>query len=255
MLKITAIIPTKNEARNIAAAIDSVNWADEILVIDSFSTDETVTIAQEKGAKVLQRTFDTHARQKNYAIEQADFDWIFILDADERVTQELQQEIRSSLQTTPPEAAYWIYRQNYFMDQLVRYSGWQSDKVIRLFRKDCRYAEVNVHEEIIAPGKVSVLKNKLLHYTYTNIGQYLQKWDYYTTLSAKDRAAKTKDVTWYHLAFKPLARFFRHYIIKLGFLDGKVGFIISYMAAVSVFMRYLKLWRFKTEGLPQPEKK
>ena len=255
MLKITAIIPTKNEARNIAAAVDSVSWADEILVIDSFSTDETVAIAQQKGAKVIQRVFDSFGKNKNYAIEQATHPWIFVLDADERVTPELQLEIKTILQATPPKAAYWIYRQNYFMDQPVRYSGWQSDKVIRLFRKDCRYKEVNVHEEIQATGEVGVLKNKLVHYTYTNISQYLQKWDYYTTLSAKDRAGKTKEVTLYHLAFKPLARFFRHYIIKLGFLDGKVGFIISYMAAVSVFMRYLKLWRFKTEGVPQPEKK
>ena len=131
----------------------------------------------------------------------------------------------------------------------MRYSGWQSDKVIRLFRKDLRYKEVNVHEEIaVSENEVGVLKNKLLHYTYTTIEQYLEKWDRYTTLSAKDRAAKTKEVTLFHLAVKPTVRFLRHYILKLGILDGKVGFIISYMAAVSVFMRYLKLWRFQVEN-------
>lgn len=255
MLKITAIIPTKNEAKNIAAAIENLFWADEILVIDSFSSDETVAIAQQKGAKVLQRVFDTHAKQKNFAISQATNSWIFVLDADERVTPQLQQEIQDLLQCEPENDAYWIYRQNYFMDKPVHYSGWQSDKVIRLFRKECRYAEVNVHEEISTERPAGVLKNKLIHYTYANITQYLRKWDHYTTLSAKDRAAKTPEVTLFHLAVKPAARFFRHYIVKLGFLDGKVGFIISYMAAVSVFMRYLKLWRFKEEGFPQTEKR
>ncbi len=248
MPKVTAIIPTKNEARNIAAAIDSVSWADEILVIDSFSSDETVAIAQQKGANVMQRVFDSFGTNKNYAIAQAAHPWVFILDADERVTPELQTEIQSLLQTEPANPAYWLYRQTFFMDKLVRYSGWQSDKVIRLFRKACRYAEVNVHEEIILTGEAGTLKNKLLHYTYNTIEQYLEKWDRYTTLSARDRASKTKEVTLYHLAFKPAVRFLRHYIIKLGFLDGKVGFIISYMAAVSVFMRYLKLWRFQEEA-------
>jgi glycosyltransferase involved in cell wall biosynthesis len=249
MPKITAIIPTKNEAKNIAEAIASVSWADEILVLDSYSTDETVTIATQRGAKVLQRVFDSFGKNKNYAIAQAAHPWVFILDADERVTPKLQTEILNLLQTEPAKAAYWIYRQTYFMDKLVRYSGWQSDKVIRLFRKELRYKEVNVHEEIAAAaGEAGVLKNKLLHYTYSTIAQYLEKWDKYTTLSAKDRAAKTKAVTLYHLALKPAFRFLRHYIIKLGFLDGKVGFIISYMAAVSVFMRYLKLWRFQVEN-------
>lgn len=249
MPKITAIIPTKNEARNIAAAIDSVRWADEILVLDSFSSDETAVLAQQKGVTVLQRAFDSFGKNKNFAIAQAAHPWVFILDADERVTPELQAEIQHLLQTEPPKAAYWIYRQTYFMDKLVRYSGWQNDKVIRLFRKELRYHEVNVHEEIAAPAsETGALKNKLLHYTYTTVAQYLEKWDRYTTLSAQDRAAKTKAVTLYHLALKPTVRFLRHYVIKLGFLDGKVGFIISYMAAVSVFMRYLKLWRFQVEN-------
>ena len=245
MPKITAIIPVKNEAKNIAAAIDSVSWADEILVLDSYSSDETVAIAQQKGVKVLQRVFDSFGKNKNYAIAQATNPWVFILDADERVTPELQTEILNLLQTEPPKVAYWIYRQTYFMDQLVKYSDWQSDKVIRLFRKDCRYKEVNVHEEIATEGEVGVLKNKLLHYTYNTIEQYLEKWDRYTTLSAKDRAAKTKEVTLFHLAVKPAVRFLRHYIIKLGFLDGKVGFVVSYLSAVSVFMRNLKLWRLQ----------
>jgi glycosyltransferase involved in cell wall biosynthesis len=248
MHPVTAIIPCKNEEASIAEAIESVSWADEILVVDSYSTDNTLAIARELGVKVLQRPFDTHARQKNWAIENASHNWIFILDADERVPAVLAAEIKNILQTAnePDKAAYWIGRQNYFMGKLVRYSGWQYDKVIRLFRKDlCRYPEVQVHEEISTTGTVGQLKNKLIHYTYRGLRQYLEKWDHYTWLSAKDRGTKTTNVTLYHLAIKPVIRFFRHYIWFRGFLDGKVGFIISYMAAVSVFMRYLKLWRLQ----------
>ncbi len=244
---VTAIIPCKNEEANIAEAIQSVSWADEILVVDSYSTDRTVAIAKQSGAKVLQRPFDTHARQKNWAINNATHNWIFILDADERVPVALTVEIKNLLQKhEKAEVAYWIRRQNYFMGKPVRYSGWQYDKVIRLFRRDkCRYPEVQVHEEISATGPVGTLQNKLVHHTYRGLRQYLEKWDYYTWLSAKDRGHKTSRVTLYHLAIKPIIRFFRHYIWFQGFLDGKVGFIISYMAAVSVFMRYLKLWRLQ----------
>jgi glycosyltransferase involved in cell wall biosynthesis len=244
---VTAIIPCKNEEANIAAAIQAVSWADEILVVDSYSTDRTVAIAKELGVKVLQRPFDTHARQKNWAIDQAAHNWIFLLDADERVPLLLSVEIKNLLHNQQnTQVAYWIGRQNYFMGQQVRYSGWQYDKVIRLFRRDqCHYPEVQVHEEIKANGPVGHLKNKLLHHTYRGLRQYLEKWDYYTWLSAKDRSHQTTRVTLYHLGLKPIVRFLRHYIWFRGFLDGKVGFIISYMAAVSVFMRYLKLWRLQ----------
>ena len=247
MHPITAIIPTKNEAANIGEAIRAVSWANEIIIIDSFSTDDTLTIAQQYPVKIVQRAFDTHARQKNYAIAQATHNWIFILDADERVPENLVSEIKNLLAYPQPlPVAFWIKRENFFMGKPVRYSGWQYDKVIRLFRRDaCLYPEVQVHEEINANGKVGQLQNKILHYTYSNLRQYLQKWDNYTWLSAHDRAGKTKKVTLFHLAIKPATRFLRHYIWFRGFLDGKVGFIISYMSAVSVFMRYLKLWRLQ----------
>jgi glycosyltransferase involved in cell wall biosynthesis len=248
MHSVTAIIPCKNEEVDIAEAIRSVAWANEILVVDSYSTDKTVEIARAAGAHVLQRAFDTFARQKNWAIGQAQHSWVFILDADERVPAALAAEIQTLLQQPePPHVAYWIGRQNYFMGQLVRYSGWQFDKVIRLFRRDgCRYPEVQVHEEIsITAGTIGQLQQKLVHNTYRGLRQYLDKWDHYTWLSARD--LKTERVTLYHLGFKPLVRFFRHYIWFGGILDGKVGFIISYLSAGSVFMRYLKCWR-RQEG-------
>ena len=254
MKKITAIIPTFNEEANIERALRSVQWADEVIVADSYSTDRTLQIAKSFGAKILQRKFDTHARQKNWAIEQAQHEWIFILDADEKVKPELEQEIKSVLAgQNLAFAAFWVRRDNYFMGQLVKYSGWQGDKVIRLFSKQhCRYNDKNVHEEIETNGKVSVLKNRIEHYTYRGLAQYLQKFDHYTWLGAKDRLAHHQPITLLHLAGKPAFRFFKHYVIQLGFLDGKVGFVISYMSAVSVFMRNLKLWRLQQGESEKP---
>ena len=156
--KISALIPTFNEEHNIAEAIDSVSWADEILVVDSFSTDSTVEIAKNKGAKVIQRTYEYSASQKNWAIPQASHDWVILIDADERITFNLKTEIINVVKNNLPYCAFWIKRQNHFMGKKIRFSGWQGDKVIRLFRKDkCVYEDKNVHAEMICDGKVGIL--------------------------------------------------------------------------------------------------
>ena len=147
--KISALIPTFNEEHNISDAIDSVSWADEILVVDSFSTDSTIEIAKKKGAKVIQRVYNYPASQKNWAIPQAKNDWIILIDADERIPYDLKTEIINILNKESSFNAFWIRRQNHFMGRKIRFSGWQGDKVIRLFKRDCcRYEDKNVHEEI-----------------------------------------------------------------------------------------------------------
>lgn len=246
MNKITVLILTYNEEMHIAGAIESVLWADEILVVDSYSTDDTTRIAATYPAvKVLQHPFENHGKQRNWAIPQARHEWILVLDADERVQPPLQEEIQNKLkQKNTEDAAFSIGRINFFMGKEIRYSGWQNDRVIRLFRRDeCRYSKLEVHEKIETSGKVGRLENKLIHYTFRNLKHYLQKFDQYTTSSAYDRLKKTRRVTLYHLLVKPFFRFFKQYFIKLGFLDGKVGFILSAMASYSVFLRYLKSWR------------
>ncbi|KAA9333799.1 glycosyltransferase family 2 protein [Adhaeribacter soli] len=246
MHKLSAIIITKNEELNIAGVLDSVAWADEILVVDSFSTDKTLEIASRYPVRILQRPFDNHARQKNWAFTQASHRWVLVVDADERVTEKLATEIKAILAGSPDKAAYWIYRKNYFMGSEVKYSNWQNDKVIRLLdRTRGAYADRSVHEEIETSGPVGSLKNKLIHNTYRDFEHYFEKYIRYSWWSARDRAKKTKQVTLFHLALKPLFRFFRQYILKLGFLDGKVGFIIASMSAYSVFLRYLIVWRMQ----------
>lgn len=250
-LKVSAIIPTGNEIHNIEAALASINFADEIIVADSFSTDGTFEKAKALGAKVFQREFNYPASQKNWIIPQATHDWIFLLDADERVTPQLEKEIQEVLRNPPKNiVGFWIGRKNHFMGQRVHYSGWRNDKVIRLFHKDyCRYEDKHVHEEIIANGKVGRLKSKLYHNTYISLDKYLEKMNRYATWQAKDYDKKTGKLTAYHFVLKPFWGFFKHYIVQSGFRDGVVGLTIGYIQGYTVFMRYAKLWLLRKRRL------
>ena len=202
-MKISVIITTFNEAENIQGVLQSVDWVDEIIVVDSLSTDSTIELAKDFPTKILQRKYSGPADQKNWAIPQASHEWVLILDADERVTNELKNEIVTLLQQSPAKDAYWIPRQSFFMGKKVRYSGWQSDAVIRLIKKEkCRYENVQVHEEISTKNiQVGRLKNKLEHYTYKDIDHFLAKMQRYSVWSAQDHFAKTPRVTFYHLYF------------------------------------------------------
>ncbi|HET8885329.1 MAG TPA: glycosyltransferase family 2 protein [Salinimicrobium sp.] len=244
MEKLTAIIPTGNEAHNIEEVLESVSFADEIIVVDSFSTDETVALAEKYSPKILQREYKNSASQKNWTIPQAQHEWILLVDADERVTPELREEILQILKNPPQEfVGYWIYRNNHFMGQKVHYSGWKNDKVIRLFRKSkCRYEKKMVHAEIIADGKVGKLKNRLYHNTYVTLDKYIEKKNRYAAWQAKDYEKKTGKISIFHVVIKPFYGFIKHYFIQSGFRDGMVGFTISYIQAYAIFMRYAKLW-------------
>ncbi len=251
--KLTALIPTGNEEHNIDAVIKSVAFADEVLIVDSYSTDSTIEIAQTHDINLIQREYGNSASQKNWAIPQAKHEWILLVDADERVSPELQKEILKIIEEDGETDAYWIYRQNYFMGRKMNYSGWQGDKVIRLFRKsNCKYEDKHVHAEIIVEGKTGYLKNKLAHYTYKDLGHLLYKADRYTTWGAYDRVEKTKRVTAFHLLIKPMFTFVKKYFFQLGILDGKVGFILAAHSGYYIFLRSLKMWRIK-EGEEIPK--
>ncbi len=248
---LTVIIPTFNEADNIRAAIASVNWADEIIVVDSYSTDQTVEIAQELGAKVLQRPYLGPADQKNWAIPKASHEWVLLLDADERIRLTLRQEIQELLASEAeiPYDAFQIKRRNFFMGKKIRFSGWRGDRVIRLIRRDvCRYNDKQVHEEIMTEGiRLAALEHKMNHFTFKDLDHFLDKMRRYATWSAQDHAKRTKRVSWYHLWIKPVFRFFKHFFFQLGILDGKVGFIISVIMAWGVFLRYVKLQELRSK--------
>jgi glycosyltransferase involved in cell wall biosynthesis len=242
-LPLTVIIPTGNEILNLDDAVASVRWAGEILVVDSLSSDGTPERARELGLRVIQREYGNSASQKNWAIPQAQFPWVMILDADERVTPELAQEIIRFVRQPGQDRALRIYRLNHFMGRPIRHCGWQDDTVIRVFSRDhARYEDREVHADIIPDGPVRVAKGRLLHYTFRSFDQYMKKFDRYTSWAAGDRAKKTPRVGFIHLFGRPLARFIRQYFLKLGLLDGKAGFIICGLAAFSVFLKYAKLW-------------
>lgn len=246
MEKITAIIPTGNEEHNIIDAIKSVDFADEIMVVDSFSKDNTVKLATPLVHTVLQREYVNSASQKNWAIPQAKHKWILLLDADERITPALKKEVIKIIKSNTKISGFWIKRQNYFMGKKVRFSGWRGDKVIRLFKRDeCKYENKHVHAEIVSNGKIGTLKKKITHNTFINKEIYLKKLDRYAKWQAKDYDDKIKEINIYHTNIKPLFRFFKHYILQLGILDGYIGFIISLYQAKAVRMRYNYLQEYR----------
>jgi glycosyltransferase involved in cell wall biosynthesis len=246
---LTAIIPTLNEEHNIREVLESVSFADEIIVVDSYSKDNTVAIAEELATKVIQHEYINSATQKNWIIPQAKHNWILIVDADERISKDLQKEITNVLDNKPDNNSYWIYRTNFFMGKRIKYSGWQNDKVIRLFKRDsCKYENKQVHAEIIPCSKTGTLKNRILHNTYTNIDDYINKLNVYGWWLANDLdKKKIGKINFFHILIKPFYRFIYHYFIKLGILDGIPGFTISKLSAFAVWTRYVKLWLKRRE--------
>jgi glycosyltransferase involved in cell wall biosynthesis len=242
MTKITAIIPTLNEEIHIADAIESVSFADEIIVIDSYSKDKTVKIAEKFNVKIIKRKFDDFSSQKNYAIQQAKYAWIYILDADERVTPAVKKEILEAVQDPKENVGFYVRRTFYFCGRKINYGGCQRDKVVRLFLKEhCEYKGV-VHETIAANGKLGFFKNKIEHYSYKNYDHYISKMNHYGALRGNQFYEEGRKVNLYHILVKPPARFIIHYFIRRGFLDGFPGYVFAKTQSYGVYTKYLKLW-------------
>ena len=243
MIKITVIIPTFNEEFHIEKAIESVSFADEIIIIDSYSSDKTIDIANKKNVKIIQREFDDFSTQKNYAINLASNKWIYILDADERVTPQVRTEILEAVKNPKDFVGFYVKRSFFFMGKKINYGGCQRDKVIRLFLKEfCKYDGSPVHETIVANGKLGFFKHKIDHFSYKSYDHYISKMNHYATLRARQLHSKGKKVNLFHVLIKPFIRFFIHYFVRLGFLDGFAGFIFAKTQAYGVLTRYIKLY-------------
>lgn len=242
-VKISALAITLNEGLHMDAFIKSLSFADEIIIVDSFSTDNTVEISKGfNNVHVYQRAFDNFSSQKNFAISKANNDWVVFFDPDEEVKPALAQEIVQRVQK-PSADAYLVKRQLYFMEKRINYSGFQTDWVVRLFRKSkCEYDGNLVHETIDVKGTTGKLKTRVPHYTYTNFDDYTAKLHKYSALQASMLYAKKKRPTMVHFLFRPFYRFWHQYLLRLGILDGKEGFILAYINAFSVFKRYVNLW-------------
>jgi glycosyltransferase involved in cell wall biosynthesis len=247
-LKITATIITLNEERHIEAALQSLSWADEIVLVDSHSTDRTVEIARLYTSKIFVRDWPGYAAQKNFAAEQAGNDWIFNLDADERISPELKTELeslksRSEDANSGPVSAFEVPRLCFYLGRWIKHSGWYPDYKLRLYdRRAGRFEGNYVHESVKVKGGTGRLEGNLLHYTVGSVSEHHLRMDRYTTLAAREAVDAGKTVSLGSILFSPAAAFVRSYIFKLGFLDGLPGLAIAYFAAHYIFLKKMKIW-------------
>ncbi len=240
-MKISATIITCNEEQNLPRAIESLRCCDEILVVDSGSTDRTVEIAEKFGARVLEANWRGYAGQKNYASDQATHDWILSIDADEALSEDLEGEIWQLKKNGPDRDAYTLPRMAQYLGKWILYSGWYPDRKIRLFdRRKARWVGEFVHESVISQGRVGELEGNLLHYTCGSISEHLRTMDRYTTLAAEEVVARRKHVGYRRLLLDPPWTFLKTYVVQRGFLDGLEGLIIAFMASFYTFLKYAK---------------
>jgi glycosyltransferase involved in cell wall biosynthesis len=240
---VTAVIAAHDESANIEACVASVDWAREVIVVENDSVDDTIDRARGTGATVISPKFTTIGAARNHAIERAKTAWIFVLDADERCTPELAEEISNVVGQPGGASAFRVPRRNYFLGKEIRHGGWGGDKPIRLFKRELRYNANLVHEHIdVTNGAIGVVKSKLLHYTYISLDQYFEKFNRYSRWWAEQNFARGRRGSAAAVLFKPPARFVSMYLVKGGFLDGAHGLVLACLAAASVMAKYARLW-------------
>lgn len=242
--KISGLIITHNEEKNIHEVLECFDFCDEIIIVDSFSDDRTLDIAQTfPKVKIIQNKFENFTKQRNLALDNAKKDWVLFLDGDERITPELRQEIIATLNSPNPKDAYYFYRKFFFEGRPIHYSGTQNDKNFRLFRKSkTRYIEdKKVHETLDIKENIGVLKNKLLHYSVNDAVSYRQKMLHYGELKGQELFDKGKKYSLITQWAKTIFKFFKSYILKLGFLDGSDGFTLCKLQTLSVYATYESL--------------
>ena len=242
-IKISGVVITYNEERNIRDCIQSMQGiVDEVVVVDSYSTDNTEELCRELGVKFVQHPFEGHIEQKNYAMHQASFDHILSLDADERVSDQMRQSI-VKVKADWQADGYVFNRFNNYCGAWLRHS-WYPDKKLRLWdRRKGRWGGTNPHDKVIVEGKVQKLKGDLLHYAYDNLEEHYEQIKKFAVIAAHAKFNKGKKANFIiHVLLSPAYKFFRKYVLRLGFLDGYYGFIFSGLTAYLNFMKYLRLW-------------
>ena len=240
-MKITATIITLNEERNIARAIESLRCCDEILILDSGSTDRTVELAQNLGARVIEAGWRGFAGQKNWAAEQAAHDWVLSLDADEALSEALEAEIWNLKKSGPRYDGYTMPRLARYLGRWILHSGWYPDRKIRLYdRSKGQWVGDFVHESVRVDGRVGELESNILHFTCESLSEHVKTMERYTTLAAQEIAGRKIQVPLWRVLIDPPWTFFKTFFLQLGFLDGHEGLNIAYMAAFYTFLKYAK---------------
>lgn len=253
MIKLSVILVVKDEAQTVEACLKSVSWADEIVVVvDSRSTDATEEIARKYATQFFVKEWLGYSGSKNFALSQANGEWVFWIDGDEVLSPELQAEIKQTVAAATNYAGFEIPRMAWFLGRWIRHCGWYPGHVLRLFRRNAaKFSDVLVHEGVELQGKIGQLKNPILHYTDRNTKNYFRKFDEFTALAAQQLAEKGKTVRVTDLLFRPLVLFVKMYFLKLGFLDGLQGLILSVLSANYVFVKYTRLWEYTKMKPPE----
>ncbi len=246
MNRLSVVIMAKNEELDIRNCLESIKWADEIIIVDDMSTDKTVNICRQYTDKIYRRKKENCGEQKQYGVERASGDWILNVDADEIVTAELGREIQEVIQKNEKYNGYQFYRKNNYLGKWMRYCGWYVP-VLRLFKKNRgKFNSAKVHEEIIVQGEVGLLKNEMLHYTYRDMSDHIEKINQFSSDSVEELIKKGVVLRWYnygwYFIFKPLLYFLRKYFYLQGFKEGMHGFMLCAFATIVVFINYAKLW-------------
>ena len=250
---VTATIITSNESANIAAALESVRWADEIVVVDAESTDDTVAIARRYTDRVIVRAWPGFVDQKNFATSQAAHDWIFSLDADERATPELAAEIRALVAAAPERAGYDMPRVSHYLGRWIRSTDWYPDYQLRLYdRRRAAWAGRSVHESVQADGTVGRLRGELQHYPYRDVSHHLRTIDRYSTLAARQMFEDGRRTGPMRIVLHADAAFLRNYVLRLGVRDGTSGLIVSLLNAYYVMLKFVKLWELCSRSTSIP---
>jgi glycosyltransferase involved in cell wall biosynthesis len=241
MIPVSVVIVTKDEEANIEDALRSAAGAQEIVVVDAFSSDRTVEICRRYTDKVFQHAWDGYARQKQRAVDHAQGPWVLVLDADERISPELRDEMTLALQHTDYDG-FSLPRRNYFLGRWIQHSGWWPDRTLRLFKKDRGGLEDReVHEKVVVNGRVGRLTAPLEHYSYRTISDYIRKMEVYSTLAAQEIRKNARPGI-FSLLLRPLFTFFKMYVLRLGFLDGVHGLVLAALYGYYTFLKYARAW-------------
>ena len=253
--RVSACIITHNEESKIERCIESILWCDEIIVVDSFSNDRTVEICRKYTDRVFQHEWLGYIGQRNLIREMAECPWVLFLDADEEVSPGLKDEIHHELQSkTGDVVGYQFPRQVHYLGRWIRHGEWYPDVKLRLFKKNQGYsAGQEPHDQVVVNGASKTLKNPLWHYTYDDIYDHLNTMNRFSDISAKAKYREGRRFRWTDLIFRPMWRFFKGFFVKLGFLDGRRGFIIAVTSSFGVAMKYAKIWEHELGDLANDE--
>lgn len=254
--RLSATVICKDEADKIRGCLESVRFCDEVVVVDSGSTDGTVEIARELADVVVETDWPGHVQQKNRALETAEGQWVLPLDADERVTPELAVEIREVLGNPTPCDGFLVNRHVHYLGRWIDHSGWYPEPRVRLFRRERgRWEGINPHDEVRVDGQVGRLRGEIIHYTYDDMEDHVRTLNRFSSILAREHGARGRRFSWFSLLARPPMEFLKKFVLKKGFLDGPQGFFVASLSAFYVFLKFSKLWEAERVGKERPWKK